>query len=48
MDKQGFEALIVAGEHEDASPAPFYFDTWITNDRPGTIVVFPVRVSPSR
>ncbi|WP_442737950.1 M24 family metallopeptidase [Streptomyces pseudogriseolus] len=46
MDEHGFDALIVAGEHEDAGPAPFYFDTWFTNDRPGTIVVFPRQGDP--
>ena len=41
MDVEGLDALIVYGEHEDAGPAPFYFDTWFTNDRPGAIVVMP-------
>jgi Xaa-Pro aminopeptidase len=41
MDRAGLDALLVFGEHEDAGPAPFCFDTWFTNDRPGAIVVFP-------
>lgn len=41
MDREGLDALLVFGEHEDAGPAPFCLDTWFTNDRPGAIVVFP-------
>lgn len=41
MDREGLDAPLVFGEHEDAGPAPFSFDTWFTNDRPGTTVVFP-------
>ena len=41
MDQEAVDALIVFGEHEDAGPAPFNFDTWFTNDRPGSTVVFP-------
>ncbi|GAA3546263.1 M24 family metallopeptidase [Amycolatopsis ultiminotia] len=46
MDREGFDALIVVGEHEDAGPAPYYLDTWFTNDRPGTVVVFPRNGEP--
>ncbi|OBB96534.1 M24 family metallopeptidase [Mycobacterium sp. 852002-40037_SCH5390672] len=41
MRREGLDALLVFGEHEDAGPAPFAFDTWFTNARPGTTVVFP-------
>lgn len=41
MEREGLDALIVFGEHEDAGPAPFCFDTWLTNDCPGATVVFP-------
>lgn len=34
------EALIVYGDRESATPAPFALDTYFTNDRPGCIVVF--------
>ena len=46
MDEQGVEALLVYGEHEDSGPATFYFDTWFTNDRPGSILVFPRHGEP--
>lgn len=41
MDREGLDALIVYGEHEDNGPAPYYLDTWFTNDRPGQTIVFP-------
>jgi Xaa-Pro dipeptidase len=41
MDEQDLGALIVFGSREGAFPAPFAFDTFFTNDRPGAIVVFP-------
>ena len=41
MERAGLDALLVHGEHEDAGAAPFAYDTWFTNDRPGTTVVFP-------
>ncbi|MFI1461769.1 M24 family metallopeptidase [Nocardia carnea] len=40
MQREGLDALLVFGEHEDAGPAPFAFDTWFTNARAGTTVVF--------
>ena len=46
MDRQGVDALIVYGEHEDSGPAAFYFDTWFTNDRPGSILVVPRHGEP--
>ncbi len=41
MEQQGVDGLIVFGEHEDAGPAPYCYDNWFTNDRPGSTVVFP-------
>ncbi|OBG19005.1 aminopeptidase P family protein [Mycobacterium sp. 852002-51057_SCH5723018] len=41
MKHEGIDALLVFGEHEDAGPAPFAYDTWFTNSRAGTTVVFP-------
>ncbi|MFH8446358.1 M24 family metallopeptidase [Streptomyces sp. NPDC018026] len=41
MEREGIDALLVFGEHEDAGPAPFAYDTWFTNGRAGTTVVFP-------
>jgi hypothetical protein len=41
MDVHGFDNLLVMGEHEDAGPAPFIFETWFTNDRPGAIGCLP-------
>lgn len=39
MERRNLDALLVYGEHEDAGPAPFCFDTWFTNDRAGTTVL---------
>ncbi|TKV07671.1 M24 family metallopeptidase [Citrobacter sp. wls619] len=39
MERLELDALLVYGEHEDAGPAPFNFDTWFTNDRAGTTVL---------
>ncbi|WP_432834803.1 M24 family metallopeptidase [Dactylosporangium sp. CA-092794] len=41
MEREGLDALLVFGEHEDAGPAAVAYDTWFTNGRPGTTVVFP-------
>jgi Xaa-Pro aminopeptidase len=41
MAREGLDALLVFGEHEDAGPAPFAYDLWFTNGRAGTTVVFP-------
>jgi hypothetical protein len=41
MADQGLDALLVFGEHEDAGPAPVAYDTWFTNGRAGTTIVFP-------
>ncbi|MFC7109190.1 hypothetical protein ACFQQB_57615 [Nonomuraea rubra] len=41
MARENLDALLVFGEHEDAGPAQVAYDTWFTNERPGTTVVFP-------
>lgn len=41
MSRHGLDALLVYGEHEDAGASQFNFDTWFTNDRPGTTVLMP-------
>ena len=40
LEREGLDALLVFGEHEDAGAAPFCFDTWFTNERQGMIVLF--------
>lgn len=46
MHDQGLQVLLVFGEHEDAGPAPFAYDTWFTNARAGTTVIFPRNGDP--
>ncbi|HET8756618.1 MAG TPA: hypothetical protein VFM58_11430, partial [Solirubrobacteraceae bacterium] len=46
MDLEGLDALLVWGEREGAAPAPFAFDTYFTNDRPGALVVIPRGAEP--
>jgi Xaa-Pro aminopeptidase len=41
MDREGLDALLVFGEHEDAGPASAAHDRWFTNGRAGTTVIFP-------
>lgn len=41
MMREGLDALLVYGEHEDAGASQFNPDTWFTNDRPGTTVLMP-------
>lgn len=41
LSAHGLDGLIVYGEHEDAGAAPYSFDNWLTNDRPGSTIVFP-------
>ena len=45
MDKHGVEALLCYGEN-DFGPAPYLYDNWFTNDRPGALVVFPRKGNP--
>lgn len=46
MRRHGVDALLVYGEHEDAGASQFNFDTWFTNDRPGTTVLMPRHGEP--
>jgi hypothetical protein len=46
MDREDLDAMLVFGEHEDAGPAPFCFDTWFTNGRAGTTILFVRTVGP--
>lgn len=46
MKREGLDALLVFGEHEDAGPAPVAYDTWLTNGRPGATVVVPREGQP--
>lgn len=46
MQDQGLDALYVHGEHEDSGAAPFNFDVWFTNSRPGNSILFPLRGDP--
>lgn len=46
MDEEDVAALIVYGDREGSNPAPFAPDTFFTNDRPGSTVVFPRHGEP--
>lgn len=46
MEEEGLDALLVHGERGGTGPAPFCFDTYFTNDRPGTTVIFPREGDP--
>lgn len=46
MDQEGVDALIVYGDREGAFPAPFAPDTYFTNDRGGSMVIFPKNGEP--
>lgn len=41
MRREGLDALLVFGEHEDSGSASFKYDTWFTNGRAGSSVIFP-------
>src|SRR5919201_4525065 len=41
IDEEGLDGVVVFGDREGSSPAPFAYDTFFTNDRPGATVVFP-------
>ncbi|MBD0743987.1 hypothetical protein BG418_20665 [Streptomyces sp. CBMA152] len=47
MEAEVLDGLVVFGEG-DAGPAPFSFDSWFTNDRPGVLLVFPRDRTPRR
>ena len=40
------DAVIAFGEHEDAGAAAYTVDNWLTNDRPGSTVIFPAEGRP--
>jgi Xaa-Pro aminopeptidase len=46
MAREDLDALVVFGEHEDAGPAQVAYDTWFTNERPGTTIIFPRESGP--
>ena len=46
MKKEGLDAIVIFGEHEDAGAAPYTIDNWFTNDRPGVMIVFPRNGDP--
>jgi len=46
MEREGLNALIIFGEHEDSGPATVAYDTWFTNVRAGTTIIFPVTGDP--
>ncbi len=41
MEEENLDVLIIYGDREGAFPAPFAPDTYFTNERPGSIVIFP-------
>jgi Xaa-Pro dipeptidase len=46
MKDEGVDALIIYGDREGAFPAGFAPDAYFTNDRPGSIVIFPKNAEP--
>lgn len=46
MEEEGLNALIIYGDREAAFPASFAPDTYFTNERPGSIVIFPKNGEP--
>lgn len=46
MTREGLDALLIYGEHEDAGASQFNLDTWFTNDRPGTTILMPKQGDP--
>ena len=46
MEDEGVDALIIYGDREGAFPAGFSPDAYFTNDRPGSIVIFPKNAEP--
>ncbi|MEL7833519.1 M24 family metallopeptidase [Fodinibius sp. Rm-B-1B1-1] len=46
MEEQGLDALIIYGDREGSAPATFAPDTYFTNERPGSIVIFPKNEEP--
>ncbi|MGG3840880.1 M24 family metallopeptidase [Paenibacillus thiaminolyticus] len=46
MEEEHVDALIVYGDREGAFPAVFNPDTYFTNERPGSVVIFPKNEEP--
>jgi len=46
MSESGLDALIVYGDREGAFPGSFAPDSYLTNERPGSIVIFPKNGEP--
>jgi Xaa-Pro dipeptidase len=46
MEEEGVDALIVYGDREGAFPASFAPDAYLTDERPGSIVIFPKNEEP--
>ena len=46
MEEEGVDVLIIYGDREGAFPASFAPDAYFTNDRPGSIVIFPKNAEP--
>ncbi|MGG1946229.1 M24 family metallopeptidase [Trinickia sp. NRRL B-1857] len=46
MEERGLDALLVYGDREGAFPAFYAPDTWLTNERPGSIVIVPKGEEP--
>jgi len=46
MEEEHVDVLIVYGDREGAFPAVFNPDTYFTNERPGSIVIFPKNEEP--
>lgn len=46
MDDHELEALVIYGESEITGPGAYTPDNWVTNQRPGSTVVFPRKGNP--
>lgn len=46
MAREGLDALLIYGDRECAFPGAFAPDTYFTNERPGSIVLFPKNEEP--
>lgn len=46
MEEENVDALLIYGDREGAFPASYAPDTYFTNDRPGSIVIFPKNAEP--
>src|SRR4051794_23610552 len=46
LERENLDALLVYGEREGLTSPRFSPDAWFTNDRPGSVVVFPREGDP--